>query len=147
MEEAAGERGCTETGHPSTQRRLAAFPLGHFGRRTPRRKIATMLDVIKRRHAETPDRELFYLILVEFELLNNKIDHFMSNTSQALTDLGAKFQKAYAEVTAKIQALTDAVNNNQDNLSPESQAALADLQALGQKFDDIVPDAPEQPAQ
>jgi len=66
----------------------------------------------------------------------------MSNTSQALVDLKAKFEKAYAEVTSKIQALTDAVNTNEDKLSPESQAALEDLQSLGQRFDDIVPDAP-----
>jgi len=66
----------------------------------------------------------------------------MSNTSQTLEQLVAQLTKAKGEIVGKIQALTDAVNNNQDNLSPESQAALANLQTLAQQLDDIVPDAP-----
>lgn len=82
------------------------------------------------------------IVLTQLHFLIRKNAHFMSNTSQSLAELKATFTKAYGEVTTKIQALTDALANNQDNLSPESQAALTDLQDLAKKFDDIVPDAP-----
>ena len=87
------------------------------------------------------------LIQKRLHFLNKQILLFMSNTSQTLEQIVAQLTKAKGEIVGKIQALTDAVNNNQDNLSPESQAALADLQNLTQQFDDIVPDAPaEEPA-
>jgi methyl-accepting chemotaxis protein len=80
-------------------------------------------------------------ILKQLFSLNNKIDHFMSNTSQTLDQIVQQITKAKGEIVAKIQELTDAVTNNQDNLSPESQQKLSELQALAQQLDDIVPDA------
>jgi len=87
-------------------------------------------------------------ILDKLNLIIAKNDTFMSNTSQTLDQVVAQITKAKGEIVAKIQELTDAVANNQDNLSPESQAKLTELQALAQQLDDIVPDAPagEQPA-
>ena len=82
------------------------------------------------------------LIQKRLHFLTKQIITSMSNTSQTLEQIKAQLTKAKGEIVGKIQALTDAVNNNQDNLSPESQQALEDLQNLAQQFDDIVPDAP-----
>lgn len=85
------------------------------------------------------------IIIAQLHFLKRKNAHFMSNTSQTLQQIAAQLSKAKVEIVGKIQALTDAVNNNQDSLSPDSLAALADLQAVAQQLDDIVPDAPAEP--
>ena len=127
---------------PSAQRRLAAFPVGHFRRRTPRRKIATMLDVIIREHDGKPDRELLHTILVEFYFLNNKIDKFMSEITDKIAAISATVDGIATDVASIGTEITDLKNqvaNGQDatatvaaldGLATKVNAAKAALDAL-----------------
>lgn len=58
-----------------------------------------------------------------------------------LQALKAQNEKAKGEIVAKFAAL-EAALANQDNTTPETDAALADLKISIQGTDDIVPDAP-----
>lgn len=60
--------------------------------------------------------------------------------AQELAGLKAQVDKANAEILAKITTLTQAIEAA-GNITPEVQAALADLKASVQSTDDIVPDA------
>lgn len=64
--------------------------------------------------------------------------------AQALRDLKTEAAKAKDEITAKIASLEVAVVAA-GNVTPEVEAALADLRAGVQAIDDIVPDAPTTP--
>lgn len=57
----------------------------------------------------------------------------------ALTDVKTQVDKSKTEITTKIAALEDALNNA-GSTTPEVDAALADLKASVQSVDDIVPD-------
>ena len=85
------------------------------------------------------------MTLVMFFILNSKINTLMGNQAEAAAELvliKTQLTKAVTEIQAKIQALEDAVNNPDQDVSPELQAAVDDLKGLSQTLDDIVPDAP-----
>jgi len=70
----------------------------------------------------------------------------LAEIKTGLTDVKTQLQKAFDEITAKIQALVDAANNA-GNTPPEVQAAIddlksVDLKSVSQALDDIVPDQP-----
>ncbi len=69
----------------------------------------------------------------------NKIMATQKELAQALSDLKDETVKINAEVTAKLQALADALAN-QGNTTPEVDAALADLQAAVKGVDDLIED-------
>lgn len=59
--------------------------------------------------------------------------------AQFLADLKAQVDKSKTEITDKIAALEQAINNS-GTTTPEVDAALADLKTSVQGVDDIVPD-------
>ena len=61
--------------------------------------------------------------------------------AKELTDFKAQVDKSNAEISAKIIALEEAVNNSGE-ATPEVVAAMEALKASIQKTDDIVPDVP-----
>jgi uncharacterized phage infection (PIP) family protein YhgE len=88
--------------------------------------------------------------------LNRKVDELMATAAESAAELAEikaglvsvsdQLQKAFAEITAKIQALVDAANNA-GNTDPAVQAAIddlksVDLKSVSQALDDIVPDQP-----
>lgn len=75
--------------------------------------------------------------------LFNSLEKIMSTQAQlaqALTDLKAQVVKVKAEIDAKIEALTDALNDA-GTTTPEVDEALADLKSTLQSLDDETPDA------
>ena len=70
------------------------------------------------------------------------IQIIMNQTEElaALKGLSTQLSKVNDEVQAKLKALQDAIDSG--TVSPEVQAAVAELTAAVQKVDDIVPDAP-----
>ncbi len=93
--------------------------------------------------------EILHLLHENRELLisiNSKIENKMSALSDQLKSINDQFNKSFKEFSDKIAALEAAIGSNNDTLSPESQAALDDLKATAQKFDDANPDeAPTEP--
>jgi len=88
--------------------------------------------------------------------INTKLDKLMATADetkqevaeikQGLLDVAAQLQKAFTEITTKIQALVDAAANA-GNTDPTVQAAIddlksVDLKTVSQALDDIVPDQP-----
>jgi len=67
-----------------------------------------------------------------------------TEAAQALIDLKATLEKINAEVQAKLDALAAAIAA-QENVSPEVETALADLQSAVKGVDDLIPDAPAEP--
>lgn len=67
--------------------------------------------------------------------------------AQQLTDLASQISKIGTETSATLQKVADleAALSNQDNVSPELQAAFDALKQQVQKVDDLVPDAPVVP--
>lgn len=68
-----------------------------------------------------------------------------TDAADKLKGLKTQLTKVSEELTAKIQALTDAANNNSGSIDPALQTAIDDLQPIVDALDAIVPDAP--PAQ
>lgn len=64
-----------------------------------------------------------------------------AEVAKELTDFKAQVDKSNAEISAKIIALEEAVNNSGE-ATPEIVAAMEALKASIQKTDDIVPDVP-----
>ena len=64
-----------------------------------------------------------------------------AEVAKELTDFKAQVDKSNAEISAKIIALEEAVNNSGE-ATPEVVAAMEALKASIQKTDDIVPDVP-----
>lgn len=62
-------------------------------------------------------------------------------SAKQLSDLRAQLTKANDEIQTRIQALVDA-SNTAGNTDPRVQAEIDALVPVGQKLDDIVPDAP-----
>ena len=88
---------------------------------------------------------LFYghHIMVKLEKMSMKL----SNLDEALGLVGAQLAKAKAEILAKqdellasIAALEEALADQDVELTPESEAALARVTQVAQEIDDIVPD-------
>ena len=61
----------------------------------------------------------------------------------AIQAVGTQLTKAKDEIIKKISDLEAALSNA--NLSPEAEAALADLKNQAQALDDVVPDATSEP--
>src|SRR5436190_15124430 len=59
----------------------------------------------------------------------------------ALGALRTQLTKANGEIQAKLKALQDTIDNGPD-VSPEVEAAVAELTKASQALDDVVPDAP-----
>ena len=102
---------------------------------------AVMLGTVLLRmlYGQKAERREVYKEVLSIHL---KIDKFMSQVSDQLGAINAQLTKSFGEIRQKISDLESAITNNQDNLSPESQAALDALKATAQQLDDIVPDAP-----
>jgi hypothetical protein len=80
-------------------------------------------------------------VLTELEEIKQILKEIKMTGAEALTAIqavGTQLQKAQAEIVQKITDLEAALANA--NLSPEAEAALADLKAKAQGLDDIVPD-------
>jgi predicted S18 family serine protease len=89
------------------------------------------------------NRSLLETILIYQFQINKKLKVMSLSQNQAAADLialKAQQEKIYAEFSVKLQALSDAITAN-GNVSPEVEAALAELKASVQATDDLVPDA------
>lgn len=64
----------------------------------------------------------------------------LNEVQEELNTLTAQVQKARNEILTKIAALEEAANNQ--DTTPEFDAALAALKAAVQATDDVVPDGP-----
>lgn len=69
-----------------------------------------------------------------------------AEVAAALQALTVQVNKIKGEVAAKLQALADAIAN-QGNVTPEVEAALAELQAAVGQVDDLNPDDVTPPAE
>ena len=79
-------------------------------------------------------------------IIKTKLNTIMATQAELATELAARtaqIRKAFDEVTAKLDALMNAVNNAP--VTPELRAAADALGAAVQAVDDIVPDAPPAP--
>lgn len=76
------------------------------------------------------------------ELLLGKIMTQVSELASKLDAINAQMSKAIGEVQAQLAALQEALVNAQ--LPPEAEAALNNLVAAVQVFDDLNPDAIDQ---
>jgi hypothetical protein len=63
----------------------------------------------------------------------------LSEVAAAIAAVNAKLNKASTEIVTLIESL----RASDPDLSPEGNAALAELQSIAQRLDDVVPDAPE----
>ncbi len=70
----------------------------------------------------------------------NKILMNQAEELAALKTLTTQLGKASDEIQAKLKALQDAIDAG--TVTPEVEAAVAELTTAAQKLDDIVPDAP-----
>ena len=72
--------------------------------------------------------------------LLNTINMDQAELAQSLADLKDQTEKSNAEIVGKLASLEQAIIDA-GVVSPEVEAALADLKSSVQKVDDIVPDA------
>ncbi len=70
-----------------------------------------------------------------------KIIMNQTELAQALNDVSTQLDKVFAEITAEIQKLEDAINNA-GSTSPEVDTALTSLKAKVQTLDDLNQDIP-----
>lgn len=77
-------------------------------------------------HAHRIDRELFYMILENQFLIFQKLQSFMSQTTDLLAKLGEDIAGIAADVATIGQEITDLKNKTDD---PATVAALTDLEA------------------
>jgi len=82
----------------------------------------------------------------DFSSILTKLDEIMTTQTEAAVEIAevtAKVAKIGTETStllAKIQELIDQINNAGQDISPEVQQAITDLQAQAQIVDDLVPD-------
>jgi len=82
----------------------------------------------------------------DFSSILTKLDEIMTTQTEAAVEIAevtAKVTKIGTETStllAKIQELIDQINNAGQDISPEVQQAITDLQAQAQIVDDLVPD-------
>lgn len=83
----------------------------------------------------------------DFSSVLSKLDEIMTTQVEAAVEIAevtAKVTKIGTETStllAKIQELIDQINNAGQDISPEVQQAITDLQVQAQIVDDLVPDA------
>ena len=85
-------------------------------------------------------------VLTELEEIKTTLKEISMTGAEALAAIqaiGTQLTKAKDEIVAKIAQLEAATANA--NLSPEAEAALADLKNQAQALDDVVPDATSEP--
>lgn len=80
-------------------------------------------------------------VLRYLQLLKARIEMNNAELAQGLRDVKTQVIKAKGEVVDKIAALETAVGNA-GTVSPEVEAAFADLKTAAQSIDDVVPDGP-----
>jgi chromosome segregation ATPase len=90
-------------------------------------------------NVDLPQLEEIKDILTQIQTTLKEISMTGQEALAAIQAVGTQLEKAQAEIVAKLEELTAALSNA--NLSPEAEAALADLKAKAQALDDIVPDA------
>jgi division protein CdvB (Snf7/Vps24/ESCRT-III family) len=80
----------------------------------------------------------------DLDLLEEKIMAKTAAVIATIAALSTQLTKVNAEINGKIAKLEEAIRN-QDEVSPEVEAALNDLKAKVQGLDDIVPDQAQEP--
>lgn len=75
----------------------------------------------------------------------NKMALSQAEAAAELVRIKDQILKSRAEILAKIEAL-EIAQQNAGNVTPEVEAAMAELKDAAQATDDIVPDAPVEPA-
>ena len=104
-------------------------------------KLKQLIADEKHRHGTILDK--LYDLHFRLDTINTKLNTIMATQTELATELAAKtaqIRKAIDEVTAKLDALMNAVNNAP--VTPELRAAADALGTAVQAADDIVPDAP-----
>ena len=82
-------------------------------------------------------------LLRKLTTIHLKLDILMASQTELAAELAAKtaqIRKTIGEITSKLDALLEQINNAQ--VSPELRAAADALGTAVQAADDIVPDAP-----
>lgn len=106
------------------------------------------IEIIIEKHGHKSDREFYVGALIElFHFFNNKIDTFMSQTTDLIAKLGEDIAGIAADVAGIGQEITDLKSRTDD---PATVAALTDLEAKAAAakaaLDALVPEAPPAPA-
>jgi hypothetical protein len=100
---------------------------------TPTRHAATRKDVEKASE----------YIVCQLKLTQKLITMKVSAIAGVLQAINLKLDKSKTEIVTEIQRLRTALENQDQDLSPEAQEALTNLEAHAQGLDDINPDAEE----
>jgi hypothetical protein len=112
-----------------------------------------MLEEIIVRYASHSDRGLLHVVLLEFHLLNIKIEKLMSTQAELAQEIGAvteQVAKIGTETKATLQKVSEletALANSSNGVDPAVATAFAALKAQVQVVDDLIPDAPVAPAE
>lgn len=116
-------------------------------RKTDHSKTCDMLDIIIQENLGKSDRELLHKVLLEFHLLNIKLDKLMTKAEfiQGITDLKTEV----TGIGTKVDALEAAINNAGDVIPQEVVDAFADLKgsvdSLNSKADNTPATPPTEP--
>lgn len=111
-------------------------------------KTCDMLDIIIQENLDKSDRDLLHKVLLEFHLLNIKLDKLMTKAEfiQGITDLKTEV----TGIGTKVDALEAAINSAGDVIPQEVVDAFADLKgsvdSLNSKADNTPVTPPAEPA-
>jgi hypothetical protein len=97
------------------------------------------LKIILKLNVDLPQLDEVLAALDEIKQTLKEIQMTGQEALAAIQAIGTQLTKAKDEIIAKIATLEASLANA--NLSPEAEAALADLKNQAQALDDVVPDA------
>ena len=96
------------------------------------------LKLVMKLNVDLPQLDEVLTLLAEIQKTLKEIAMTGAEALAAIQAVGTQLTKAKDEILAKIAQLEASLANA--NLSPEAEAALADLKTQAQALDDVVPD-------